>query len=105
MYKERTMKLSRFFLIFCLSFLSYLPSAYSAEANTVAMDSVSPVNINTADVQTLATGLKGIGVSKAEAIITYRETYGSFKSIEELSEIKGIGEAIIAQNRERIRLE
>ena len=84
-------KLAVLLLSFCLSSLLF------------AADS-PPVNINTADVETLTQGLKGIGHSKAEAIVKYRETYGSFEAIEELEEVKGIGPAIVAKNREHIVL-
>ena len=50
------------------------------------------VNINTADKESLTT-LPGIGDSKALDIIAYRKDVGLFKSIEELQEISGIGEA------------
>ncbi|RSD24155.1 hypothetical protein EJA10_19820 [Mesobacillus subterraneus] len=49
------------------------------------------VNLNTAGKDVLET-LPGIGPSKAEAIIKYRETNGPFKKIEDLKEISGIGE-------------
>lgn len=64
-----------------------------------------PVNINTADVATLSASLKGVGVSKAKAIIAYRENYGPFKSVDELTAVKGIGESLVKKNRERITLE
>lgn len=53
--------------------------------------SKSPVNINTATIEELKT-INGIGESKAQAIINYREEHGSFDSIEKLKEVKGIGD-------------
>lgn len=55
------------------------------------------VNINTADAATLAS-LNGIGESKAEAIIVYREANGPFESVEQLSEVKGIGSRTVEKN-------
>ena len=52
------------------------------------------VNINTATAQELTT-LPGIGQAKAEAIIQYREANGHFKSVEQLTEVKGIGDKIL----------
>lgn len=63
------------------------------------------VNINTADAQTLAAGLKGVGAARAEEIIRYRETYGPFASADELIEVKGIGPSTLDMNRDVITLE
>ena len=63
------------------------------------------VNINKADAQTIADLLVGIGVAKAKAIVKFRESHGPFKSIDQLQEVNGIGEASIASNRQRITLE
>jgi competence protein ComEA len=52
------------------------------------------ININTADAEQLAT-LPGIGQVKAEAIIKYREDKGKFKNINDLKEVKGIGDKLI----------
>ena len=50
------------------------------------------VNINTADIEELVK-LPGIGETKAKAVIAYREAFGGFVSIEEIMEVKGIGQA------------
>jgi competence protein ComEA len=49
------------------------------------------VNINTADKETLVL-LPGIGPVAAEAILAYRKDNGNFKSIDELTKVKGIGD-------------
>lgn len=59
------------------------------------------VNINTATIEELMT-LKGIGKSKAEKIIEYRNTNGGFGSIEDLKNVSGIGEAIYAKIKDNI---
>ncbi|KAF0192552.1 MAG: competence protein ComEA [Gammaproteobacteria bacterium] len=59
------------------------------------------VNINTADAAALAT-LDGVGDAKAEAIIAYRNANGPFKTVEELANVKGIGEKLIELNRGKI---
>lgn len=63
-----------------------------------------PVNINTADAVTISEELKGIGLSKAEAIVDYRDKHGPFKSASDLSLVKGIGERTVEINREDIRV-
>ncbi len=51
----------------------------------------SGVNLNTATLEELQT-LNGIGPSKAQAILTYREENGPFKTIEDILQVSGIGE-------------
>lgn len=55
-----------------------------------------PVHINDATVESLAT-LPGIGEVKAQAIVDDREANGDFKSVEDLSRVKGIGDATVAK--------
>jgi len=54
------------------------------------------VNINTADKEML-TQLPGIGPVIAEAILAYRKDNGNFKSIDELTKVKGIGEKTLVK--------
>jgi competence protein ComEA len=62
------------------------------------------VNLNKADAKQLALVLKGVGISKAKSIVAYRKKHGSFKAIEELASVKGIGVATVAKNFKRITL-
>ena len=63
-----------------------------------------PVNVNTADAETISAELKGIGLSKARAIVQYREKHGPFQTIEDLALVSGIGERTLERNRADIRL-
>jgi competence protein ComEA len=62
------------------------------------------VSINSADAATLAEHLVGIGPAKADAIVAWRNENGRFSSVEQLLEIKGIGQAILDKNKTRISL-
>ena len=62
------------------------------------------VNINTATVQEL-TALPGIGQVKAEAIVKYREANGSFKSVDDLTKVKGISPKMLDKIRDEISVE
>jgi len=64
-----------------------------------------PVNVNSASAEEIAESLKGVGMSKAEAIINYRNEHGQFKHIDELVNVKGIGIRTVDINREYILLE
>ncbi|MCH8278468.1 MAG: ComEA family DNA-binding protein [Proteobacteria bacterium] len=63
-----------------------------------------PVNVNTADAQTISAELNGIGLTKANAIVDYRKKHGPFKNADELSLVKGIGERTVDRNRADIRV-
>lgn len=56
------------------------------------------VNLNTATVEELD-GVKGIGPSKAKAIVDYRSKNGQFKSVDDLKAVKGFGEKSVAKLR------
>ena len=67
-------------------------TAATAAAVTVPEETVSfPVNINTADVDTL-TALPGIGRVLAERIVAYRRQNDPFRAVEEIMKVEGIGE-------------
>ena len=66
--------------------------------------SAGPVNINTADAETLAAALTGVGLTKAEAIVAYRTRHGAFKSAADLASVKGIGPRILDMNQRVIRV-
>jgi len=63
------------------------------------------VNINTADADTLSNELSGIGQSKAEAIVAYREQHGPYKQLQDLANVKGIGISTIEKNKSKMILE
>ncbi|WP_201313722.1 helix-hairpin-helix domain-containing protein [Dyella sp. EPa41] len=65
----------------------------------------TPVNVNKADADTLAKSLDGVGHSKAEAIVAWREEHGPFKSVDDLGQVKGIGPATLERNRNAILLD
>ena len=90
--------LTRTFLISTFLISTFLTTSPTF-ANEIQAKPPSSININTADAVTIATALKGIGLSKAKAIIAYRETYGDFKLIEELEAVKGIGKSTLEKNK------
>ncbi|QAU22626.1 competence protein ComEA [Dyella sp. M7H15-1] len=64
----------------------------------------TPVNINTADAETIAKSLDGVGLAKAKAIVAFREEHGPFKSADDLAQVKGIGQATLQKNHDAILL-
>lgn len=64
----------------------------------------TPVDVNHADAATIATSLDGVGMSKANAIVAWRGEHGAFKNVDDLRQVKGIGDKTLARNRDAIRL-
>ena len=63
----------------------------AAEPKAAAPTAAAPVNLNTATAAQIAT-LPGLGPKAAQRIVEYRQKNGGFKKIEELMNVKGIGE-------------
>ena len=70
-----------------------------------AADGLMKVNINSDDAATIAEVLDGVGLTKAAAIVAYREANGPFEDASELIKVKGIGERTVSINMERIQVE
>lgn len=77
---------------------SFLAAALLAISATVA---AAAVDINSADAKALET-LNGIGPAKAAAIIDYRKKNGSFKSVDDLGKVDGIGDKTVDQLRGQV---
>ena len=60
------------------------------------------VDINTASAGVLASAIDGVGENKAANIVAYRDANGPFTSVDELTNVKGIGAATIDKNRDNL---
>ena len=80
------------------------PTTAIAQEKT-QQEAVQQVNINEADAESIADVLVGIGVTKAQAIVQFREEHGPFTSIDQLLDVNGIGQSTLSNNRQRIVLE
>ena len=93
----RAEPLSRFRLRLLLAFLVSVLAA-------PAWAQPASVNVNTASAETIAQVLQGVGMSRAEAIVAYREANGDFADAYDLANVKGIGDRTVELNESRIRL-
>ena len=71
--------------------------------NAETQTEIGKVNLNTTDSVGLQT-LSGIGEKKAERILQYRQEHGSFKSIEELKEVSGIGDKKFLDIKDKVKI-
>lgn len=65
--------------------------------------SAGPLDLNTATAEQLE-ALPGVGPATVEAILSYRKEKGRFRSVDELLEVRGIGEAKLAGLRAKVRV-
>ncbi|MFD2229717.1 ComEA family DNA-binding protein [Alkalimarinus sediminis] len=81
---------------------AFLPAQSALAATDKESQAISVVtgkiNINSADAQTLASSIKGIGLKKAQAIVDYRDANGPFINIQDLASVSGIGQKTVAKN-------
>jgi competence protein ComEA len=107
-YKELIMKNVSLKVLLCALLTSLLlltTNVISAESKVTTNVEVMQqnVNLNKSTIDDLVT-LKGIGHKKAQAIVTYRQQIGGFKSVSELIKVKGIGEKILSDNKDRLKI-
>ncbi|TVQ70177.1 MAG: helix-hairpin-helix domain-containing protein [Oceanospirillales bacterium] len=76
-----------------------------ALALSSSLQATSPIDINSATASEIAAALSGVGPAKAQAIVDYRTEKGGFVSIEELTQVQGIGPATLERNRDVLLLE
>ena len=79
-------------------------AAEELSAGELAADELK-VNVNKDDAATIAAGLDGVGLKRAEAIVRHREAFGPFEAVGELAEVKGIGAVTVSANAGRIELQ
>ena len=77
-----------------LVMLAWQPGALAGE----------PVDINTASAAVLAETIDGVGPTRAESIVAYRDANGPFHSVDDLTLVSGIGQATVDGNRSRLRV-
>ena len=61
-------------------------------------DEGTRVSINSASAEDLARFMNGVGLKKAQAIVSYREEYGPFKTVEDLKQVPGMGSSLVERN-------
>ncbi|UNU72525.1 ComEA family DNA-binding protein [Moraxella nasovis] len=59
------------------------------------------ININTATAADFLS-LTGVGVKTAKAIVQYRQTVGNFQTIQDITQVKGVGQATFEKNKHRL---
>lgn len=102
--RKAILAVAAFAVLSGFSFGGYAATQAQPAPTAVAV-APAPVNLNAADAETLSRELRGIGETKAKAIIAYREEHGPFSSVDELLEVNGIGSATLDKIRGQISIQ
>ncbi|MCX8958015.1 hypothetical protein EHW66_02475 [Erwinia psidii] len=86
------------------SALRHLTGSEVGSGEEAGIPQADRVSINQATAEELAAALNGVGLKKAQAIVSYREEYGHFTGVEQLKEVPGIGNALVERNMSRLKL-
>lgn len=103
------MKATMFAAVLSFFVVSIPTQAIALDAKTTAPPVVEQaqvrekINLNKATVQELTGSFKGIGKKRAEAIVSYRDTHGGFKSIEDLAQVRGLGKSFVDSHLEPLQ--
>ncbi|MBO6702645.1 MAG: helix-hairpin-helix domain-containing protein [Pseudomonadales bacterium] len=89
-------------ILIALISLTFGALSLADETSSLLNADIITVNVNEADAATIANTLSGVGLSRAKAIVEYRDQYGPFYSAEELTVVKGIGSSTVERNMSRI---
>lgn len=77
-----------------------LLSMHAALANTTAP---APLDLNHATAQQLLGKVKGLGKKRCENIVKHRQKHGAYRSVDDLSKVKGIGKAFVNRYRNALK--
>ena len=83
------------------------PGAAQSKATLPAKasdDEGTRVSINSASAEDLARVMNGVGLKKAQAIVSYREEYGPFKTVDDLKQVPGMGSSLVERNLSHLTL-
>ncbi|KTD72856.1 ComEA family DNA-binding protein [Legionella tucsonensis] len=92
-------------VVLSLSVITLSAHAVNSKENSIKTKPpvvIHKIDLNTADLSMLTGSVKGIGKKRAEAIIAYRKSHHGFKSLEELAEVKGLGQHFVTANRDKL---
>lgn len=85
-----------------LSLTAHAATQPTVDKPSSSEKNIAKINVNKADAKTLAISLTGVGLAKADAIVSYRESHGFFQTLDDVTNVKGIGPSIVEKNKDKI---
>jgi competence protein ComEA len=104
--RKRVVRLHALAVLLAASALLAVPTLANAAKETApsVVSLIGVVNVNTASIDELQL-LPGVGESRARAILALRKDQGGFRSVDQLVEVKGIGESLLERMRPHVTLQ
>ena len=91
-------------LLVAVSLSSLLPSLVHAANSPTANTLIEAIHLNQATAEELQV-LPGVGPALSERIVLYRTEHGPFKSVDQLTEVKGVGHKKLAKFKEQLTVD
>ncbi|MBN9230542.1 MAG: competence protein ComEA [Legionella sp. 40-6] len=91
--------------LFAAALLATVSLTHAAPLPMIRVAATTPpnkINLNKADASTITGSVKGIGKKRAEAIVAYRDSHQGFKTIDELAQVKGIGQHFVDTHKQAL---
>jgi competence protein ComEA len=82
-----------------MSMLRSLLVAVFLSVISATIYAAATIDINTADAAAIDKAMKGVGAKTAAAIVEYRTKHGPFKTVDELTKVKGVSAKTVEKNR------
>ncbi len=96
--------LSMFVLFVVLGLVGFAPTTVFAANESTVNDAVEMVHLNQATAEQLQ-GLPGVGPALSARIVEYRTEHGPFSSVDQLTAVKGVGEAKLAKFKSQLTVD
>jgi competence protein ComEA len=96
--------LLKIMLLIVICTAGLVPTSLSAAENPTVKQAAATINLNQATAEELQS-LPGVGPALSERIIKYRTEYGPFRSVDQLTEVQGVGQAKLARFKDRLKLD
>ena len=91
-------------LLFVVGVTGLLPVSVVAAENPAASSAIETIHLNQATAEELQ-ALPGVGPALSERIVLYRTEHGPFKSVDQLTEVKGVGQVKLAKFRTQLTVD
>jgi len=96
--------LLKIMLLIVICTAGLVPTSLPAAENSTVNQAVETISLNRASAEELQ-ALPGVGPALSERIIKYRTEHGPFRTVDQLTEVQGVGQAKLARFKDRLKVD